>query len=187
MICKATRRAALGALLLAALPGHASAGVVKLGGGQPAAHHAPSLQIGKSACSLHALCFPQNKWIPAHTKQIQHQVWIPAKKTQVWIAPIFEQHCSIFGLTYQVHVAGGYYTTQTQPRRPQLVLKSVTVPGYWEQSCHAIAAPPFAKQHTAPPASIFGPLSKKGSSFKGYAPAGYAGYGKKHKAKGYGG
>jgi hypothetical protein len=172
MIRNAIQRAALGAFLLAALGTQASAGVVQLGAAQ---HHSPSLGVVASSCTLHAHCVPQSNWIPAHNELVRQEVWIPAKQTQVWVAPIFEQHCNFFGGTYRVQVGGGYFQTHCEPRSKQVIVKNISVPGHWEQSCLAIAAPPI---------TIFKGHSKKGSTFQGYGPKVY---GKKHKIKGYGG
>ena len=182
MIRKTTPRALLGALLIAALCTQANAEVVGFG---PGGHgkqksHAPVVQLG--GCALHAFCVPQSHWVPGYQKQVQQEVWIPAKQVQVWVAPIFEQRCGLFGVTYQVQVGGGYFTTQWQPGHMELVFQTVFVPGHFETSCQAVAAPHFQKPQTAPPA--YGGLTKKGSRFGGYGPGAF---GKKSKTKGYGG
>jgi len=164
------RKSTLGALLIAALSTQAGAEVLTFGHadhGKPKAH-GPVVQV--AGCSRHAYCIPTSQWIAGYRQEVQEQVWIPAKRVQVWVPPVYEEHCGFLGIKVQVQVGGGYYTTQLQPGHMELVCRTVFVPGHWEASCQ-----PEAPSH-------YGGHSKEGSDFGGY------GHGKSGKPfKGYGG
>ena len=153
-------------LLLAALP--AQAGVHGNGYGQkPIA----TTYMAPSACTLHTYCAPQQTWAPAHFEQLQKQVWIPGQAYQVWVPPVYEQHCGLFGVNYKVLVSGGHFTTKTTPGHNKLVLQNVHVAGKWETTCQVLAAPVI---YPAPRARLraqyngFQKPFQSGTKFQGY-------------------
>jgi hypothetical protein len=141
----------------------------------------------QSACTLHTYCIPQQVWKPGHYEQVQTQVWIPGKAKQVWIAPVYQEHCNVFGLTFKVLISGGHFVTQNTPGHYQVVHQNQYVPGQWETSCQAYApAIPYAQPKAFYRAqySAYNKHYSQGTQFGGYgAQSGYAGPKKK---SGYG-
>lgn len=153
-------------LLMATLP--AQAGVHGSGYGQKPIQIVQPLP---SACTLHNYCVPQQKWVPAHYEQVQKQVWIPAHAKQVWVQPVYEQRCGLFGMTYQALVSGGHFVTQKTPGHNQIVTQNVFVAGKWETSCKVIAAPVHYSGLNASLRAQYSAFHKpfqSGTKFQGY-------------------
>jgi hypothetical protein len=213
MIHKSLTAAALCALFLPLFSGGAHAGVVGLQGkgaqqtygakhvygvqslqsshgskpGFPAygkhapAYGTPALSFG---CSLHTYCAPTNVWVPGQRKQVEQQIWIPAKNKQVWIGPVYRDHCDFFGNSYKILVKSGHYAVHFEAGHFETIFKNSFSQGYWKAGCQAVAAPYGSKPMTAPAAGMgYGKPFKSGTKFAGYGPtygkqgSGYGGYG----------
>ena len=121
--------------------------------GAPRAAHAqraPNVSIGISL-GVHAPLFPSvyshghrarrgpivptcapRAWVPGHYQPVSRDVWVPAITRRVWVAPVIETRCDLWGRHFDVEVAPGHWQDVIEPGHYERRTERVWVPGHWE-------------------------------------------------------
>lgn len=73
-------------------------------------------------------------WVPGRYELVPRRVWVPACSERVWVDPVYDVRCDVFGNQVRVLVREGFWRIIQHPGHFETRNEQVWVSGHWRRA-----------------------------------------------------